>query len=110
MYVNSTQSLLFPRQAFYDKNYRYISHTTVPTVLKHAVAELALMYQQGTDLFPSNNQTSKIKEEQVKVGDVETKTVYSGHQPIEQFEGFRKVELILDSILQPTENYGWTMK
>lgn len=100
---DSSQALLFPREIFWDRNGRRVEYGTIPNEIKQAQMEMALLLQQGVDLFPEASSDSVVGD-RVKVGDIEVSNTYS--KPVDEadkarFEGFRKVEQILWPILKP---------
>lgn len=99
-YVNARGRLLFPRIPFYDKNNKY--EINIPECLKNAVCEIALMYQQGINIFPSFNSQIGISKDRSKFGDVEFETIYTSNQSADLYSDFRKIDLILYPILSTT--------
>lgn len=95
--VGSTQSLLWPRLVFWDRNQRIRQQGVIPDELKKAQCEFALLYSNGTDLFPQLNADSQIIETQVKVGEIATRTYYQKPTAV---SNFRKVDLLLWPILK----------
>jgi hypothetical protein len=95
--VGSTQPLLWPRLIFWDKFGRIRQTGTIPTELKNAQAEFALLYANGTDLFPQLNPESNLVDKIEKVGELMTRSFYSKATPV---SNFRKVDLILAPILK----------
>ena len=49
---DSTQAMLWPREIFWDRNGRRNEYGSLPKELKDAQCEMALLLQQGVDLFP----------------------------------------------------------
>lgn len=98
--LEGNQSLLFPRYPFTDRNGNARIKQEVPIEVKKAQAELALMFINGTDLFPEGNDAGRIESETVKVGDISTSTSYTNTQKNEaaSYEGFRKIDLLLWNI------------
>lgn len=101
-YLNdeTTQALLWPREDVYDLNGRRIYNGVIPTALKNAQMEMALLLQNGTDLYPAGNKLDNITSESVQVGEISQSFTYQRKpQDQAQYEGFRKVEQILRPIL-----------
>lgn len=94
-----TQELLWPRYQFYDRDLQFRAQGVIPKELKYALAELALMYFQGTDLYPQDLKESSITEEAVSVGEIKTMTKYATPTKVSPF---RKVDMLLRSILKHT--------
>jgi len=94
--VGSPQSLLWPRLIFWDKYGRIRQGATVPTEIKQAQAEFALLYANGTDLFPQLDPNNQLLDQTTKIGEMMIKTVYVKPTPV---ANFRKVDLILAPIL-----------
>lgn len=96
--ASETQSLLFPRSAFTDNNGRYV--TSIPTALKNAVCEIALLNLNGTNIFPIANTANNVKSETLQVGGVSISTQNYRANESETFEGFRKVDILLRAVLK----------
>ena len=97
--LHNNQSLLFPRYSFYDNHKNLQTQATIPTCLKNAVAEAALLALTGTSMFPEVSQNSNIKTQSDKVGELSTSVSYFKPPEAITYEGFRKVELLLYPIL-----------
>jgi hypothetical protein len=97
--VGSTQPLLWPRLIFWDKYGRIRQSATIPQEIKNAQAEFALLYSQGTDLFPQLNVESNLVDKIEKVGDVMIRSFYNKTTPV---SNFRKVDLLLYAVLKGT--------
>lgn len=97
--LNNGQSLLFPRYGFYDNHKNLQTQSTIPTCLKNAVCEAALLALAGTDMFPEVSQNANIKNQSDKVGELSTSVTYFKPPEASTFEGYRKVELLLYPIL-----------
>lgn len=98
-----TQALLWPREQVWDRHSRRIVQQSVPQVLKNAQFEMALLAQNGVNLFPSGNKVDNVTAESVSVGDISQSFTYQkAPQDQAQYEDFRKVEQILWPILKPT--------
>ncbi len=103
------QSLLFPRYGAYDRDGYAVASDAVPSLIKQATAELAYKHAfiGGTDKTAGD--TSKIiadidgggliAEESVAVGSIKTTTKYEGGKREQKW--FRKVDLLLRSLLRP---------
>lgn len=97
--IARAQSLLFPRISFYTQTHQLVLSNTLPVQLKQATCELALSILLGQELFPLVDNSSQIKQLQVKVGDIETNTAYFGKATGPKYQGLDKVEMILKPIL-----------
>lgn len=95
----TTQSLLFPRALFYINSYQPITNTSIPRLLKDAVAEIALMVFKGEEIYPDVSESRMITEQSVKIGDLQTSTKYAGTVTDENLQGFYKIELLLGPLL-----------
>jgi hypothetical protein len=62
--------------AIYDQDGWYIESDEIPTQVKYANAEAALLVLQGVDLEPRLARSGDIKRKKVKAGPVETETEY----------------------------------
>jgi hypothetical protein len=96
--ASPTQERLFPREWFTDNFGRIVKQKTVPTCWQEAQCEIALMYRQDVDVFPMPPD-APIKSESVRLGELGESTTYAGVVQKERFAGFRKVDLILEPIL-----------
>ena len=96
---NSSQSLLFPRFTFVVNHIQLINTGTIPTQLKNAVAEVALMYLNGSDVFPTPNIAQALRSRTTTVGQISKSETYMGIPPVESFSGFNKIDLLLAPIL-----------
>ena len=104
-YMWSKQGLLFPRYLFMDNNMQIWGGNQVPTPLKYAQAELALLYMQGTNLFPNESENRLFKMYDVQVGEIKVnKTYWEKPKDVEHYDGFRKVELILWPVIEAEDN------
>lgn len=95
------QALLWPREQVWDRHSRRIEQQSIPKTLKDAECEMALLAQNGVDLYPSGNKADNITSESVQVGEISQSFGYKTSpkdQP--QYEEFRKVEQILWPILK----------
>lgn len=98
---SSTQTLLWPRAAFYDRNGNLRSSTSIPEELKKAQAELALGILTGAvSATPEPKATNNIKESSEKVGELQVSYKYTGPIQGESYEGYRKIDLLLWSIVK----------
>jgi hypothetical protein len=100
MPATSAQALLFPRFTFVVNQRQLISSTQIPAQLMNAVCELALMYLDGTEIFPTPNTDAQLLSTGVKVGGLSTTTTYAHAPNVEQFTGFWHVEMLLAPILK----------
>ena len=100
----STQSLLWPRYTFMDKNYRLIGNTQIPSCLADAQCELAMLYLQGTSLFPNESDNRLFKSFSLDAGVKVNKTYWEKPKDVERYDGFRKIELILWAVLEDESN------
>lgn len=73
------QSGLFPRLPFSDNNGRLILQGQIPTCVINAQCEIALLYVQGTDIFPIKNETQNVSEQSAKLGDLGTTKIGRAH-------------------------------
>lgn len=96
---NSAQALLFPRYTFYDRFGRIIPERTIPSPLKDAVCEVALMALNGEDVLPLPSTEAGIQSQNVSVGDVSTATTYRFKPLSETYPGFNAVDRALWPIL-----------
>ncbi|TDK63548.1 DnaT-like ssDNA-binding protein [Sapientia aquatica] len=100
MPATSAQAMLFPRFTFVVNQRQLISSTTIPPQLKNAVCELALLYLDGTDIYPTPNTTAQVQSESIKVGDITNNTTFAHAPNVEQFTGFWHVEMLLTPIMK----------
>ena len=99
----TVQALLWPRENVWDRHNRRIPAGGIPQEVKDAQCEMALLLQQGTDLYPEGRSDNQIISESVSIGEISQSQTFQ--RPAEEqamYEGFRKVELILWPILKPT--------
>jgi hypothetical protein len=96
----SNQSLLWPRQTCVINRIQVIQSASIPRQLKEAVAEAALMYINGEELYPTPNLDQFVSKQTLKVGDIDVSKDYSIPPKVEQFQNFNKVELILTPFLR----------
>ena len=98
-----TQSLLWPREQIWDRHSRRINGDQIPTVLKNPQMEMALLTQNGVNLFPEGNTDNDITSRAVTIGEIsDSKTFRTTNKEQATYEGFRELELILWPILMPT--------
>jgi hypothetical protein len=97
LYYN--QALLWPRYTLCINGSQIISAGTIPVQLKKAVCEIALLSLQGVDIFPKANTNSYLKQDIVKLGDLEFNSSYNTGPASESYEGFNKIDLILAPLL-----------
>jgi len=99
---NTVQALLWPRHDVWDRHARRISSGVIPKSLKDAQCEMALLSQNGVDLYPSGSAADQITSSSVSIGDIsESNTYQRPAKDTAQYDGFRKVEQILWPILTP---------
>lgn len=97
-----SQSLLWPREFTNDRNQRRINEDTIPNALKNAQMEMALLAQNGVDLFPEGNKANDITQSSVSIGDISESTTFQKlNKEQATYDGFREIELILRPILKP---------
>lgn len=99
----STQSLLFPRFTFVINRRQIIQSGTIPTQLKRAVCEVALMYLNGLDVYPIPNNANAIKSNSVKIGELDIANTYGKFPKAERFAGFNKIDILLAPLLRKTD-------
>jgi len=95
--LQGTQNLLWPRYQYYDRYLQLRPQTQIPTELKNAVCEMALLYCNGTDLFPQEFKEANLISESTKIGDIQINNTYL--KPT-NYTIFRKVELLMYPILR----------
>lgn len=95
--LQGTQELLWPRYQFYDRDMKFRAQNTIPKELKYALAEMALLYFQGADLYPQDSKESSITEEAVSVGEIKTMTKYANPTKVSPF---RKIDMLLRPVLK----------
>jgi hypothetical protein len=100
MVWETQQALLFPRVDFEDNTGRWVFWGTIPQNLAKAQAEIALMVVQEVDVFPMRATTQNIGSQKVKIGELETQTVYVQPAEGETYEGYRKVDLLLAPLIE----------
>jgi len=105
--ADQAQALLFPRQSFYDNDGRNISG--IPTSLKNAVCELAMMQLNDIDIFPVASTATNVKDETLKVGGISISTTNYRSNEGETFDGFRKIDILLRPILKAATG-SWRFK
>lgn len=96
---SNTQNLLWPRNAFYDRNNRLVNSNEIPQSLQDAVCETALLSIQGYNIMPGRNEKDNIEDESVTIGEIAVSTKYrgSGNQPA--YDNFSTVEHLLAPIM-----------
>lgn len=105
---SETQKLLFPRSAFYDRHFRYVSDTTIPQALKDAVCEIAYLYATGVDIFPAENTDNTVGSYSVTLGSISESTTYRQAKNIESYPNFRKVDLAIAAICRQSQG-NWRL-
>ena len=99
---NVTQALLWPREQIWDRHSRRIDNGDIPVKLQDAQCEIALLAQNGVDIFPSGTIDNQLTASSVSIGDIsESKTFQRVPQDQAAYDGFRQIELILWAILMP---------
>lgn len=96
---SNSQSLLFPRYAFYDRFNKLRSATAIPIELKHAQCEIALKALNFENILPSPSVQSSIVSESITIDVIDISTSYKNSTNPSDIDGFRKIELILYPIL-----------
>lgn len=105
----STQSLLFPRYAFYDNNLRFVGSTTIPRPLKEATCEVALRVIMQEEILPTNT-VDNLEAENIKIGDISISNTISkaGQTGGTIYEDFYLIEKVLGDILKKKQsNFGF---
>jgi hypothetical protein len=106
----SNQGLLWPRYTIMGNDFRMYSQGQIPQCLQDAQCELANMYIQGISLFPNESNNRLFKDGSVQVGSIKQNQIYwKIPTDVEHYDGFRKVELILEPILEQENNNGARM-
>lgn len=93
----TSQPLLFPRYDFTGRSGRTYYGSSIPTCLKQAQCELALLALQGEDLFPAEEDEYADQEVQVDVIKVRTGGKRLSDGP--SYAGFDKIDYLLADIL-----------
>jgi hypothetical protein len=106
--AQSTQSLLWPRFVMVINGIQIIQTKTIPRQLKDAVCEVALMYQQGINIYPTPNTQTAVSQDTVKIGPLEFQKGYKSTIPSETFENFNKIDLLLTPLLVSGNNQSYT--
>jgi hypothetical protein len=93
--------LLFPRYSYVDNNGSEAA--LIPKSLKDAVCEIALILNNGGDIFPEPNTSSSVESSKIKIGPIELSDI-GGKSNVntEKFNGFYFVEQILRPIIKQT--------
>lgn len=96
------QALLWPREQIWDRHSRRIDNGDIPFKLQDAQCEIALLAQNGVDIYPSGTIDNQLTATSVTIGDIsESKSFQKVPQDQASYEGFREIELILWAILLP---------
>ena len=96
------QSLLWPREYTNDLNGRRIDADQIPVALQNAQMEMALLAQNGVNLYPEGNTDNDITARAVAIGEIsDSKTYRTVNKEKATYSGFREIELILRRILSP---------
>lgn len=99
--VNSVSPLLFPRMVFYDNNQVLVDDYVIPKCIKDATCQIALMYLQGIDIFPLANTDNTIKQNSIKIGDIQVSNTYNGMRgQTELYSSFGTVDYIVFPVLR----------
>jgi len=103
LHTSSTtrQALNFPRYSFYDQNANLRLQGEIPVELQRAQAEIALFYLAGDAMIPELNADAFIGQQTVKVGAIEQATTYKKPQQVASYAGWKKIDVLLWSILKP---------
>ncbi len=100
---DSEQGLQFPRYVFWDNYYRRYDQGEIPKPLKDAQSEIAFLDISKIEIFPEERKDIYISNEQAQVGELKTATTYRNPphpERISSYVGFRKIDIILQPILQ----------
>ena len=99
---NVTQALLWPREQIWDRHSRRINNGDIPLKLQDAQCEIALLAQNGIDIYPSGTIDNQLTATSVTIGEIsQSKTFQRIPQEQATYDGFREIELILWAILLP---------
>ena len=101
IYPDATQTLLFPRSSFYTNTGKLIKQLEIPTELKNAQVELAMLIYDGFNPYVTRNRDGNILSKSVSVaGAISTSVSYNKASEDEEFTGMIRVERVLAPILQ----------
>lgn len=99
-HINAVGSLLFPRMSFMDWNGQLIEGE-IPSYLRDAVCEVALMSILGQNILPTKNTDGLIKNNKIKIGEIEIQNEYQGSKElVETYSSFNTIDLLLYPILK----------
>lgn len=104
IFPTSVQVALFPRLPFTDNNGRLIRQNVVPDCLLRAQCEIALLYLEGTNVFPIKGTKRNVAEQSVAMDGLKSQVKYLTPVEDETFPGFRKIDLLLKPILRNGSN------
>lgn len=99
--LTQEQALAFPRSAFADAN--GFTRSGIPTELKKAVFELALLHLQGVKLIADPDPTAHLERLTQKLGDLEVTKEFGASVSTSKL---RKVGLLLAPILKNGSGSG----
>jgi hypothetical protein len=106
----SEQGLYWPRYTIMGNDFIIYEQGFIPQQLKDAQCEMANMFVSGVSLFPNQSDNKLFKSTSVKVGGIsQTNNYWKIPDDVEQYDGFRKVDLILWPILEIDNNDGARM-
>ena len=97
--LTNTQSLLWPRYQFYDRNKLLV--TGIPKSLKQAQCEVALKAYNGEDITPTITEGQFIKSKSVSIDVISESVQYTQPVSQEKFTGFQNIDRILWPVLKP---------
>ena len=100
---DSLQGLQFPRYVFWDNYYRRYDQGDIPPPLLDAQCEIAFLDMQGINIFPEERADIYVTGGKSKVGELEVQTTYQkppSPDNVATYDGFRKIEILLQPILQ----------
>ena len=96
------QALLWPRFVVIVNRIQLIQPGQIPVQVKQAVAEIALMYSNGQNIFPQSNPATQIRSQTNKIGNLEESITYLTALRAERYPGFNKVDLFMRPFLSET--------
>lgn len=97
--ISIDQSLEFPRFL------AGITNELIPTCLKHATAEVALMQLNGVDIFPTPNTDNNLKSKTIEISGGPKKALEWVKTPqSESYVGFNKIDLLLKRVLKKSDS------
>lgn len=108
--VGSTQVMRWPRLAFWARHTnKLINGNQIPSEIKDAQSELALMQLNGLDLFPVVSRDEMVTQESTQIGDISISKSYAAPVSQESFPEFRRVDLILQPVIK-AQSGSWNWK